>query len=62
MKGEEEDEKCLRTKGLPTGVDELYRALRKVPFTIKMFVLHTFHDPHSVPSAQNVGVVNIKLE
>jgi hypothetical protein len=49
MKGEE-DEKCLGTKGLPTGADELYRALCKLLFTIKtLFALHTFHDPNSVP-------------
>jgi hypothetical protein len=62
MKGEE-DEKCLGTKGLPTGVDELYRALCKLLFTIKtLFALHAFHDPNSVPSAQKVAVININMQ
>lgn len=62
MKGDE-DEKCLGTKGLPTGVDELYRALCKFLFTIEaLFALHTFHEPYSVPSAQNVGVININMQ
>jgi len=45
MKGEK-DEKCLGTKELPTGVDELYRTRCKLLFTIKtLFALHMFHDP-----------------
>lgn len=35
----------------------------KLLFTIKtLFALHTFHDPNSVPSAQNVGAININMQ
>jgi hypothetical protein len=27
-----------------------------------LFALHTFHGPNSVPSAQNVGVININMQ
>jgi hypothetical protein len=62
MKGEK-DEKCLGTKRLPTGVDELYRAPCKLLFTIKtLFALHTFQDPNFAPSAQKIGVININMQ
>jgi hypothetical protein len=62
MKGKE-DEKCLGTKGPPPGADELYRTLCKLLFTIKtLFALHTFHDPNFVPTAQNVGAININMQ
>lgn len=45
MKGDD-DEKCLRTKVLAPGADELYEALCELVFRIKtLFALHRSRDP-----------------